>query len=163
MPCPKEWLPLSPVSFGKRHWLPLPSCCCSSLKLQLLAWTRQRHGGRQVCHQVWRMLETLSLFPLCRCVRYTLINFSMEMYVGNNDISQCKTMRAFKSIFVQCPVNLQMIVMTKWVLFIGALCQSTLSIVSACTKRGIELKLLAHFFLQVQVPSSIPAALWCAD
>ena len=131
MPLLEEWLPSSPSSFGKWCWLPLPSCCCSYLKLQLLIWTRQRHGGRQVCHQVWRMLTV----PNCGCMHCTLICFFFQMYIGNNDISsQCKKMHAFKSICVQCPLNLQMTVMTKLVLFIGVLCQSTFSIVSACTK-----------------------------
>ena len=41
------------------------------------------------------------------------------MCVGTSDISSpCKTMRTFKSIFVQCPLNLQTIVMTKWDLLV---------------------------------------------
>ena len=59
------------------------------------------------------VIETIS-FLLCGCVHFTLINFSIEMYVGNSDISyQYKKMRTFKSICVQCPLNLQMTVMTK--------------------------------------------------
>ena len=59
------------------------------------------------------VIETISVL-LCGCVHYTLINFSIEMYVGNSDISsQYKKIRTFKSVCVQCPLNLQMIVMTK--------------------------------------------------
>ena len=58
------------------------------------------------------VIETIS-FLLCGCVHFTLINFSIEMYVGNSDIYQYKKMRTFKSVCVQCPLNLQMTVMTK--------------------------------------------------
>ena len=56
-----------------------------------------------------------SVFPLCVCVCMTLwLTFLFQLCVGNNDISsQCKKMHTFKSIFVQCPFNLQMTVTTK--------------------------------------------------
>ena len=41
------------------------------------------------------------------------LTFLFQMCVGNKDISQCKKMHTFKSIFVQCPLNLQMMVTTK--------------------------------------------------
>ena len=60
------------------------------------------------------VIET-SEFPLCKYVHYTLmITFSFQMYIGISDIfSPYKKMRTFMSICVQCPLNLQTIVMTR--------------------------------------------------